>query len=226
MRQPNVAKSRTEGPRNCGVRPVRRNGAGRQTRAPTREVHGRDSRCSVRPFEGSDLWRTTVSTTDTGTKSPTPLPPAGTLEMRLEVVVVPVADVDRARSFYETTIGFRLDADFTADDGLRVVQVTPPGSLCSVIFGHAITAAAPGSSQDLMLVVHDVAATRADLVARGVEVSEVFHDVGGVFHHGGTDGRLPGPDPEGRSYSSFVSFSDPDGNGWVLQEIRTRLPGR
>jgi catechol 2,3-dioxygenase-like lactoylglutathione lyase family enzyme len=140
-------------------------------------------------------------------------------------VVVPVSDCDRARRFYELMLGFRLDADFTAEDGLRVVQVTPPGSPCSIIFGDKITAAAPGSS-DGMFVVRDVAAAREALAARGVDVSEVFHDAGGVFHHGGSDGRVPGPDPEGRSYSSFCAFSDPDGNNWMLQQITTRLPGR
>jgi hypothetical protein len=120
----------------------------------------------------------------------------------------------------------RLDADFTAPDGLRVVQVTPPGSRCSIIFGAALTSAAPGSTQGLIFVVENIERARAELVAGGVEMSDVFHDVGGVFHHAGTEGRLPGPDPERRSYSSFASFSDPDGNGWMLQEITTRLPGR
>jgi catechol 2,3-dioxygenase-like lactoylglutathione lyase family enzyme len=147
-------------------------------------------------------------------------------DMRLEVVVVPVSDVDRAKQFYETALGFRLDADFPGPDNFRVVQLTPPGSLCSIIFGSGVTSAVPGSSQALMLVVYDIDAARARLVGRGVDVSEVFHDAGGVFHHAGTDGRVSGPDPEGRSYSSFASFSDPDGNGWLLQEIKTRLPGR
>ena len=108
----------------------------------------------------------------------------------------------------------------------RVVQVTPPGSPCSIIFGHDVTAAAPGSTQGLVLVVDDIGAARVELMRRGVEVSEAFHDVGGVFHHAGTSGRVPGPDPKRRSYGSFASFSDPDGNGWLLQEITTRLPGR
>jgi catechol 2,3-dioxygenase-like lactoylglutathione lyase family enzyme len=165
--------------------------------------------------------RTVVSSeTATGTREVEPG------EMRLEVVVLPVADVDRAKRFYVEMLGFRLDADFPAPDGLRVVQVTPPGSPCSLIFGHDVTSAVPGAIQDLMLVVRDIAATRADLVRRGVEVSEVFHDEGGVFHHGGTKARLPGPDPQHGTYGSFASFRDPDGNGWVLQEITTRLPGR
>lgn len=147
------------------------------------------------------------------------------MDMKLEVVVVPVADVDRAKAFYEK-LGWRLDADVTDGEDFRVVQVTPPGSPCSVIFGTGISAASPGSSEGLHLVVSDVEAARAELADRGVEVSEVFHDAGGVFHRAGTEGRVPGPDPERRSYSSFLSFSDPDGNGWVLQEITTRLPGR
>ena len=147
------------------------------------------------------------------------------MDMRLEVVVIAVSDVDRAKAFYEQ-LGCRLDADFPAPDGLRVVQVTPPGSACSLIFGDKVTSAKPGSADGLMLVVDDLDAARADLVGRGIDVSEIWHDVGGVFHHGGTDGRVPGPDPQSRSYSSFVSFSDPDGNGWFIQEIKTRLPGR
>ncbi len=147
------------------------------------------------------------------------------MDMRLEVVVIGVSDVDRAKAFYEQ-LGFRLDADFPAPDGLRVVQLTPPGSGCSLIFGDKVTSAKPGSVDGLMLVVDDLDAARADLVHRGIDVSEIWHDVGGVFHHGGTDGRVPGPDPQSRSYSSFASFSDPDGNGWFIQEIKTRLPGR
>ncbi|MET8408451.1 VOC family protein [Streptomyces sp. NPDC005195] len=147
------------------------------------------------------------------------------MDMKLEVVVVPVTDVDRAKAFYEK-LGWRLDADFTDGEGFRVVQITPPGSPCSIIFGTRISAASPGSSEGLHLVVSDIEAAHAALADRGVEVSEVFHDAGGVFHRAGTEGRVPGPDPERRSYSSFLSFSDPDGNGWVLQEITTRLPGR
>jgi catechol 2,3-dioxygenase-like lactoylglutathione lyase family enzyme len=147
-------------------------------------------------------------------------------EMRLEVVALPVADVDRAKAFYASTLGFRLDADFPVGDDFRVVQVTPPGSPCAVIFGSGITTATPGSSQGMILVVDDVEVMTAELRSRGVAVSDVFHDVGGVFHHAGADGRVPGVDPERRSYASFASFEDPDGNGWLLQEIRTRLPGR
>jgi catechol 2,3-dioxygenase-like lactoylglutathione lyase family enzyme len=145
--------------------------------------------------------------------------------MRLEVVVVPVSDVDRAKAFY-AGLGWREDADFVGGPDFRVVQMTPPGSGCSVIFGTGITSAAPGSADGLHLVVTDIDAARAELAGRGADPSEVFHDTGGVFHHAGTAGRAPGPDPDRHSYASFVSFSDPDGNGWVLQEITTRLPGR
>ena len=147
------------------------------------------------------------------------------MEMKLEVVELPVGDVDRAKQFYES-IGWRLDADFATSDEFRVVQLTPPGSPAAVIFGAGITNAEPGSVDSLILAVDDVEAARAELVAKGVDVSEVFHDEGGVFHHAGTEGRVPGLDPERRSYGSWASFSDPDGNGWLLQEIRTRLPGR
>jgi len=147
------------------------------------------------------------------------------VEMRLEVVVVPVSDVDRAKGFY-TALGWRLDADFAGEGDFRVVQLTPPGSACSVIFGSGVTNAAPGSADGLQLVVSDIDAAREDLLTRGVEVSEVFHDAGGVFHHGGGAGRAEGPAPEHKSYGSFVSFSDPDGNAWFIQEVTTRLPGR
>ncbi|MEU2490905.1 VOC family protein [Streptomyces sp. NPDC007883] len=147
------------------------------------------------------------------------------MEMKLEVVVIPVADVDRAKSFYEG-LGWRPDGDFVVDKGFRVVQYTPPGSSCSVIFGTGVSSAAPGSAQGLYLVVTDINRARAELRDRGAEVSEIFHDVSGVFDRSGTEGRVPGPDPERRSYLSFASFSDPDGNGWVLQEITKRFPGR
>ena len=147
------------------------------------------------------------------------------MDMRLEVVVLPVGDVDRAKSFYQA-LGWREDADFVSGDDFRVIQMTPTGSATSIIFGTGLSNAAPGSAEGLHLVVTDIAAARAELADRGIEVSEVFHDAGGVFHRAGTAGRVPGPDPEHRSYSSFASFQDPDGNGWVLQEITTRLPGR
>jgi len=148
-----------------------------------------------------------------------------TLDMKLEVVVIPVSDVDRAKRFYES-LGWRLDADFATGDDFRVIQFTPTGSPCSIIFGKGVTAAAPGSAQGLHLIVSDVVAAHAELVARGIDVSEVFHDAGGVFHRGGREGRVSGPDVQRRSYASFASFSDPDGNGWLFQEITERLPGR
>ncbi|HLJ08625.1 MAG TPA: VOC family protein [Acidimicrobiia bacterium] len=144
--------------------------------------------------------------------------------MKLEVAVVPVTDVDRAKDFYKS-LGWRLDADFVGEDDFRVVQLTPPGSSCSVIFGSEVTAAPPGSA-DLLLAVTDVVAARAELASAGVDVSDVFHDAGGVFHHAGTTDRVPGADPERRSYCSFASFKDPDGNSWTLQELTARLPGR
>jgi catechol 2,3-dioxygenase-like lactoylglutathione lyase family enzyme len=147
------------------------------------------------------------------------------MDMRLEVVVLPVADVDRAKDFYKE-LGWRLDADFTSGPDFRVVQLTPPGSACSVIFGTGVTSAAPGSVDQLLLIVSDIQAARDEIAGHGVEISEVFHDEGGVFHHAGTVGRVPGQDPGGHSYATFASFSDPDGNGWLLQEITTRLPGR
>jgi catechol 2,3-dioxygenase-like lactoylglutathione lyase family enzyme len=155
---------------------------------------------------------------------------ARTVDMKLEIVVIPVSDVDRAKRFYGG-LGWRLDADFAAGDDYRVIQFTPPGSGCSVIFGKNVTAAAPGSARGLYLIVSDIEAARKDLLGRGVEVSKAFHDAGGVY--AGPDepylfGRLrvSGLDPEHRSYRSFASFSDPDGNGWLLQEITARLPGR
>jgi catechol 2,3-dioxygenase-like lactoylglutathione lyase family enzyme len=140
-------------------------------------------------------------------------------DMKLEVVVIPVADVDRAKHFYGG-LGWRLDADFVKGDAFRVVQFTPPGSPCSIHFGKGVTTAEPGSAQRLYLVVSDIEAARAELVARGIDVGEVFHRaaIG--------EGPLSGPDPERRSYNSFATFNDPDGNGWLLQEVTARLPGR
>lgn len=151
------------------------------------------------------------------------------VDMKFEIVVIPVSDVDRAKEFYGK-LGWRLDADYDSGSDFRVVQFTPPGSECSVIFGKNVTAAAPGSAQGLYLIVSDIAAARAELLGRGVEVSDVFHSPGA---YAGPDepylfGRLRsnGPDPEHRSYRSFASFHDPDGNGWLFQEITSRLPGR
>ena len=168
-----------------------------------------------------------MSGTDLRTAGVTGSPGAGTLDMKLEVVVIPVADVDRAKQFYGS-LGWRLDADFAAGDDFRIVQFTPPGSGCSIQFGTNITSATPGSAQGLYLIVSDIEAARDELVARGVEVSEVFHEgtPGARFHPAGTNGRVSGPAPDQRSYGSFASFSDPDGNGWLLQEVTTRLPGR
>jgi catechol 2,3-dioxygenase-like lactoylglutathione lyase family enzyme len=149
------------------------------------------------------------------------------VDMKLEVVVLPVSDVDRTKRFYQA-LGWRLDADFPFDNGFRVVQFTPPGSGCSVQFGTNITSAAPGSAQGLYLIVSDIEAARDKLVANGVVVSEVFHagTPGAQFQREGTSGRVSGPAPEHTSYRSFATFSDPDGNGWLLQEVTTRLPGR
>ena len=153
------------------------------------------------------------------------------VDMKFEVVVIPVSNVDHAKEFYGGKLGWRLDADYDNGKDFRVIQFTPPGSGCSIIFGRNVTAATPGSAQGLYLIVSDVEAARNQLLARGIEISGVFHDAGGVY--AGTDepylfGRLrvSGPDPEHRSYRSFASFHDPDGNGWVFQELTTRLPGR
>ena len=156
------------------------------------------------------------STTRTGST-------AGT-DLKLEVVPIPVADVDRAKAFYQS-LGWRLDADFSNNDDWRLVQMTPPGSACSVMFGKGFTPAAPGSVQGAFLVVDNLEAARTRLIGLGVKVSEVFHFENNLLT-AGTKNRAPGPDPEKRSYLSFASFSDPDGNSWLLQEVTTRLPGR
>ncbi|PRY44578.1 VOC family protein [Umezawaea tangerina] len=147
------------------------------------------------------------------------------VDLKVEIVVLPVADVDRSKEFY-AGLGFREDVDYTGEDGFRVVHFTPPGSATSIIIGAGVTDAAPGSVRGIHLVVDDVLAARDELVAQGVEVSDVFHDAGGVFHHAGERDRVAGPDPDRRSYGSFLSFEDPDGNGFVLQEVTERLPGR
>jgi catechol 2,3-dioxygenase-like lactoylglutathione lyase family enzyme len=151
----------------------------------------------------------------------------GTVEMKLEVVVIPVSDVDRAKRFYGS-LGWRLDIDYRAGDegtgdDFRVIQFTPPGSGCSVIFGQGVTAATPGSVQGLHLIVADIKAARDELIRRGIEISELFHDAGGVFHHAGGKYRLDGPNPQRQSFASYAAFSDPDGNGWVLQEVTAHL---
>src|SRR6202041_478142 len=170
-----------------------------------------------------------MSTDSTGSKTSIETPKAQAVDMRLEIVVLPVSDVDRAKRFYGG-LGWRLDADFAAGDDFRVIQFTPPGSGCSIIFGKNVTPAEPGSSKGLYLIVSDLEAARKELLGRGVDVSEVFHGAAGAYT--GKDEpylfgsiRVGGPDPEHRSYQSFASFSDPDGNGGRLQEVTTRLPG-
>ncbi len=170
-----------------------------------------------------------MSTKPVPIKDPSSDPKVATVDMKFEIVVLPVSDVDRAKEFY-AKLGWRLDADYAHEDDFRVIQFTPPGSGCSVIFGKNVTAAAPGSAQGLYLIVSDIEAARKELLRRGAEVSEVFHS-DGVY--GGTDEpylfgrvRVSGPDPEHRTYRSFASFRDPDGNGWLFQELTTRLPGR
>ena len=162
--------------------------------------------------------------TQTINEDATQIRSVATADLKLEVIVLPVADVDRAKRFY-VGLGWREDADFAHGDW-RLVQLTPPGSPCSVMFGKGFTTAVPGSMQGTFLVVDDVKAARAELTAHGVDVSEVFHFGGNLLRVAGTSGRVQGSDPEGRSYFSFASFSDPDGNSWLLQEVKTRLPGR
>src|SRR4051794_34120942 len=170
-----------------------------------------------------------MSSTEVRSETATETPRARGADMRLEVIVIPVADVDRAKRFYGD-LGWRLDADFAGDDW-RVIQFTPPGSGCSLIFGRNVTPAAPGSAQGLYLIVSDIDEARVELLRRGFAVSEVFHD-GGDVHTGADEPflfgrrRVQGPDPDHRSYRSYASFSDPDGNGWLLQEVTERLPGR
>jgi len=147
------------------------------------------------------------------------------MDMKLEVLVIPVSDVDRAKAFYEK-LGFRLDIDYAANEDFRVLQFTPPGSEASIIFGKGITSAKRGSADSLVLAVDDIEAARDDVIARGVEVSEIFHYAGGPFNNAVENPRVAGRDPQGRSYYSFASFTDPDENGWLLQEINKRLPGR
>jgi catechol 2,3-dioxygenase-like lactoylglutathione lyase family enzyme len=160
-----------------------------------------------------------MSSTQTNTEHSAQVPTAATVDLKLEVVVIPVADVDRAKHFYES-LGWRLDADFAAGENWRGVQMTPPGSPCSIHFGKGISTAVPGSVQGLYLVVSDIEAARGELIGRGVDVSETFHYAG----FGGP--RVAGPEPTGRSYGTYATFSDPDGNSWQLQEVKTRLPGR
>jgi len=168
-----------------------------------------------------------MSSTQVSNEQAAQIPAATVNELKLEVVVIPVSDVDRSKRFYQG-LGWRLDADFAFDNGLRVVQFTPPGSACSIQFGTNVTSAAPGSAQGLYLVVSEVQAARDALAAAGVEVSAVFHPEtpGAQFQPDGNSGRVDGPADDQASYSSFATFSDPDGNTWLLQEVTTRLPGR
>jgi catechol 2,3-dioxygenase-like lactoylglutathione lyase family enzyme len=175
---------------------------------------------STTPIESTEVIMTSTDVRTASSTAESAMP--GTVDMKLEVVILPVSDSDRAKRFYQK-LGWRLDADFPISDDFRVLQFTPTGSQASIIFGTGVSDAAPGSAQRLLLVVQDIEAARADLVARGVDVSEVFHGAG---FRADSAGRIPGPDPERRSYSSFATFSDPDGNGWMLQEITQRLPGR
>jgi catechol 2,3-dioxygenase-like lactoylglutathione lyase family enzyme len=166
---------------------------------------------------------TTVGTTEVATDEIS----VANVDMKLEVVVIPVSDVDRAKAFYGS-LGWRLDADFPFDNGVRIVQFTPPGSAASIQFGAKLTSAVPGSAQNLYLIVSDVEAGRDELGAHGVEVSEVFHPgtPGAQFQPDGTNGQIKGRAPDRATYGSFATFSDPDGNRWLLQEVTTRLPGR
>lgn len=148
--------------------------------------------------------------------------PMSPMTMTFEVVVIPVANVERSLEFY-SNLGWRLDLDFDSGDGYRVIQFTPPGSGCSVTFGSRVSSGAPGSAQGLHLVVADIEAARADLLRRGVAVSGLFHDPSGVFHRAGPEGRAPGPNPQRKSYASYLSFDDPDGNSWTVQEVTSRL---
>ena len=167
-----------------------------------------------------------MRTTDVSGSDGSGVAGAAQIDLRLEAVVIPVSDVDRAKAFYQA-LGWRLDADFQFDNGFRGVQLTPPGSGCSIQFGTKKTSAVPGSAQGLYLIVTDIQAARNSLVAHGVEVSEVFHPEtpGAQFQLGDKSGRASGPAPDHESYGSFATFSDPDGNGWLLQEVTTRLPG-
>ena len=163
-----------------------------------------------------------MSTTELNTATATQVPETTPLDMKLEVVILPVSDAERAKQFY-ASLGWREDADFVFSEDFRVLQFTPPGSQASIIFGTGVTPAVPGSGGSLLLAVDDIEAARAELIERGVDVSEVFH---GVAFDATGQRREPGPDPERKSYSSYASFSDPDGNEWLLQEVTSRLPGR
>jgi catechol 2,3-dioxygenase-like lactoylglutathione lyase family enzyme len=176
-----------------------------------------------------------MSAADTQSQTTTSQPTPGRVDLKLEVIPLPVADVDRAKEFY-TRAGWRLDADTSPSDDLRTVQMTPPGSPCSVIFGKNITSTAPGSAQGMHLIVADIEAALKGLAEHGIATSSAYHcrsgfacrwgDAGGTFRGAGADGRCDGPAPDRTSYGSFASFQDPDGNTWILQEVTTRRPGR
>ncbi len=162
-----------------------------------------------------------MSDTQTTSDLTAQTPPAATVPLRFEAAVLPVSDVDRAKAFY-VGLGWRLDADFTIDENYRILQLTPPGSPASIQFGHGLTTRPPGTADGLYLVVDDINAARAELTGRGAKVSDVWHGKG----LGAAEGHLPGPDPDGKSYGTFASFGDPDGNTFLLQQITERLPGR
>ena len=166
-----------------------------------------------------------MSNTQTVSEHTTQMAPPGVVDLKLEVLPLPVSDVDRTKRFYEE-LGWRVDADFASGETWRLVQMTPPGSPCSVMFGKGFTSAVPGSVQGAFLVVDDVEAARTEIMGHGVAVSEVFHFDGNLLTVAGTKGRVAGPDPNRASYFSFASFSDPDGNSWLLQEVKARFPGR
>jgi catechol 2,3-dioxygenase-like lactoylglutathione lyase family enzyme len=188
-----------------------------RSRVATGEIHGREPNQSLVILLATAINGGHMTSTDQNSEPTSQTQSALGVDMKLEVVTLPVSDVDRAKGFYQS-LGWRLDADFTFGDDIRAVQLTPPHSGCSIAFGKGLTTAEPGSAQRLELVVSDIDAAREDLASRGVDVSDVFHRDGGRL--------LPGPDPERRSYLSYASFSDPDGNSWLLQEVTTRLPGR
>ena len=166
-----------------------------------------------------------MSNTQTVSEHTTQMPIPAVVDLKLEVLPLPVSDVDRTKRFYEG-LGWRVDADFASGEDWRLVQMTPPGSPCSVMFGKGFTPAVPGSVQGAFLVVDDVEAARTEIIGHGVDVSEVFHFAGNLLNVGGTKGRVAGLDPNRASYFSFASFSDPDGNSWLLQEVKARFPGR
>ena len=165
-----------------------------------------------------------MSNTEISRETPVEAPRASASDMKLEVVVIPVSDVDRAKRFY-ADLGWRLDIDYAPGDDYRIIQFTPPGSGCSVIFGNNVTTAVPGSAKGLHLIVSDIKVARDALLRRGIAVSDFFHDAGGIFHHANGDSVVSGPNPQRKSYASYASFSDPDGNGWVFQEVTARLTG-